>query len=245
MKRRILGFQRRVWWPKWTPASRSSRMLTTDTRSAPFGLVSIGTSPAGRAEPRSRRRHPRLGVIAGWKEQEREDCSRPGANFRLRDDDVRPWRVFARISSSLDPMQCTASAPAVNLEAVVVGTPLGDPRRGSPEGEALLKEDAEAPRLQSPSQRRRCRPAERSGARARKGDLGNRKESAVPPMCFCAPPGAGGFRGRRPTWSSCSISAPAPRCRISSSASFSTAPTRATKTWRCSSSGLEADAAED
>src|SRR5919109_283395 len=31
MKRRILGFQRRVWWPKWTPASSSSRMETTDT----------------------------------------------------------------------------------------------------------------------------------------------------------------------------------------------------------------------
>src|SRR5262245_4784879 len=30
MKRRIFGFQRRVWWPKWTPASSSSRMLTTD-----------------------------------------------------------------------------------------------------------------------------------------------------------------------------------------------------------------------
>src|SRR5690242_19955024 len=28
MKRRILGFQRRVWWPKWTPASSSSRMET-------------------------------------------------------------------------------------------------------------------------------------------------------------------------------------------------------------------------
>jgi hypothetical protein len=25
-----LGFQRRVWWPKCTPASRSSRMVTTD-----------------------------------------------------------------------------------------------------------------------------------------------------------------------------------------------------------------------
>src|SRR2546426_10457892 len=29
MKRRILGFQRRVWWPKWTPASSSSRMEAT------------------------------------------------------------------------------------------------------------------------------------------------------------------------------------------------------------------------
>src|SRR5512135_3852569 len=28
---RILGFQRRVWWPKWTPASSSSRIETTDT----------------------------------------------------------------------------------------------------------------------------------------------------------------------------------------------------------------------
>src|SRR2546425_12352102 len=36
MKRRILGFQRRVWWPKWTPASSSSRMETTDI-SIPFG----------------------------------------------------------------------------------------------------------------------------------------------------------------------------------------------------------------
>src|SRR3954468_23331129 len=30
MKRFIFGFQRRVWWPKWTPASSSSRMVTTD-----------------------------------------------------------------------------------------------------------------------------------------------------------------------------------------------------------------------
>src|SRR5215208_7958043 len=29
MKRRILGFQRRVWWPKWTPASSSSRIEAT------------------------------------------------------------------------------------------------------------------------------------------------------------------------------------------------------------------------
>src|SRR5690349_9275368 len=28
MKRRIFGFQRRVWWPKWTPASSSSRRST-------------------------------------------------------------------------------------------------------------------------------------------------------------------------------------------------------------------------
>src|SRR5919106_2460685 len=32
MNRFIFGFQRRVWWPKWTPASRSSRIETTDMR---------------------------------------------------------------------------------------------------------------------------------------------------------------------------------------------------------------------
>src|SRR4051794_36787615 len=39
-KRRILGFQRRVWWPKWTPASRSSRIETTDT-CVPFGWIAL------------------------------------------------------------------------------------------------------------------------------------------------------------------------------------------------------------
>jgi hypothetical protein len=29
MKRFIFGFHRRVWWPKWTPASSSCRMETT------------------------------------------------------------------------------------------------------------------------------------------------------------------------------------------------------------------------
>src|SRR3954463_1028806 len=45
MKRRIFGFQRRVWWPKWTPASRSSRMLTA--MGLPFLMVCGGESPAG------------------------------------------------------------------------------------------------------------------------------------------------------------------------------------------------------
>src|SRR5207245_11374317 len=35
MKRFIFGFQRRVWWPKWTPASSNSFMETTGMR-APF-----------------------------------------------------------------------------------------------------------------------------------------------------------------------------------------------------------------
>src|SRR5712671_5743340 len=40
MKRRIFGFQRRVWWPKWTPASSRSRMET-----APVEAGSVETGP--------------------------------------------------------------------------------------------------------------------------------------------------------------------------------------------------------
>src|SRR5919107_3119111 len=32
MKRRILGFQRRVWCPKWTPEASSGRIVTTAMR---------------------------------------------------------------------------------------------------------------------------------------------------------------------------------------------------------------------
>ena len=36
MKRRILGFQRRVWWPKCTPASSSSLIPTSGMLCAPL-----------------------------------------------------------------------------------------------------------------------------------------------------------------------------------------------------------------
>src|SRR5436309_3180587 len=42
MKRRILGFQRRVWWPKWTAASSSSRMETVKLVVAIEKAPSIG-----------------------------------------------------------------------------------------------------------------------------------------------------------------------------------------------------------
>src|SRR5438105_9609926 len=41
MKRRIFGFQRRVWWPKWTPASSSSRMETTAMRLLPWLTLAL------------------------------------------------------------------------------------------------------------------------------------------------------------------------------------------------------------
>ena len=52
MKRFIFGFQRRVWWPKWTPASSSSRMETTAKGLAPF-LVGLALQPAGRGRNRA------------------------------------------------------------------------------------------------------------------------------------------------------------------------------------------------
>src|SRR5437763_16818636 len=48
MKRRIFGFQRRVWWPKWTPASSNSRIETTDIGiRSPFWLVVIAPAEPG------------------------------------------------------------------------------------------------------------------------------------------------------------------------------------------------------
>jgi hypothetical protein len=54
MKRRILGFQRRVWWPKWTPASKSSRIETTDIGiHSPFWLFGVATGGPGWNRPPS------------------------------------------------------------------------------------------------------------------------------------------------------------------------------------------------
>src|SRR3990172_6896146 len=38
MKRFIFGFQRRVWWPKWTPASRSSFIVISTANGPPHGF---------------------------------------------------------------------------------------------------------------------------------------------------------------------------------------------------------------
>ncbi|GAA2138775.1 hypothetical protein GCM10009802_48460 [Streptomyces synnematoformans] len=45
MKRFIFGFQRRVWCPKWTPLSSSSRIVTT---AMAVLLVCLGCAVAGR-----------------------------------------------------------------------------------------------------------------------------------------------------------------------------------------------------
>src|SRR5215471_13850992 len=60
MKRRIFGFQRRVWWPKWTPASSRSRMetapaLVETAMKAPSELVCLCCAGRGRGAPPARR----------------------------------------------------------------------------------------------------------------------------------------------------------------------------------------------
>src|SRR5919108_1106269 len=65
MKRRIFGFQRRVWWPKCTPASSSSRMETTD-KLIPPRLVSCRPAESGGTGARpgtATRVYRRVGVL--------------------------------------------------------------------------------------------------------------------------------------------------------------------------------------
>src|SRR3954454_1760959 len=57
MKRFIFGFQRRVWWPKWTPASSSSFMETTGMV-APFSVSIAVHRRASRGSRRVRARPP-------------------------------------------------------------------------------------------------------------------------------------------------------------------------------------------
>src|SRR6187200_801716 len=47
MKRRIFGFQRRVWWPKWTPASSSSFIVTSTKDLSLLGFLSLAELEPG------------------------------------------------------------------------------------------------------------------------------------------------------------------------------------------------------
>src|SRR5436853_1791505 len=85
MKRRIFGFQRRVWWPKWTPASSRSRIETAPAPSlvetameAPSGLV-CRAEPAGVEAhlPQGEARAPRLWP-PGSRDGTRERLAGPG-----------------------------------------------------------------------------------------------------------------------------------------------------------------------
>src|ERR1700688_3936653 len=51
MKRFIFGFHRRVWWPKWTPASSSCRMETTAINVPPVGCSPRAPRPSAERRP--------------------------------------------------------------------------------------------------------------------------------------------------------------------------------------------------
>src|SRR5690348_12901771 len=120
MNLRIFGFQRRVWWPKWTPASRSSRMLTAIWFLPWLGCdAPTGTGGTGR---RGRHRHlPRIagsgtksaGIVAG--------CSRFGVRAPIHDG-----AVSMRESSALEELSAEIQATAWELALAVVDEGLLD-----------------------------------------------------------------------------------------------------------------------
>src|SRR5437016_9330597 len=94
MKRRILGFQRRVWWPKWTPASSRSRIETAPAfvetaMEAPSRLVLVVLSRRKSRRTSREERHARHGWAAG--EWER-DAGRLAAGSFERGGEVRRER---------------------------------------------------------------------------------------------------------------------------------------------------------
>src|SRR6266571_1964628 len=59
MNRFILGFQRRVWWPKWTPLSRSCLMVTTGVIPvSPSCSCAVPRAPARSVRPGARTHVP-------------------------------------------------------------------------------------------------------------------------------------------------------------------------------------------
>src|SRR5215212_9512989 len=88
MKRRILGFQRRVWWPKCTPASSSS-LIPTWAMWGPFPLflpAAGGLDLASRSSRAPRGWPGRSGLHGGWPPPGALDSVRlrPAAVFDLR-----------------------------------------------------------------------------------------------------------------------------------------------------------------
>src|SRR5688500_14365533 len=97
MKRFIFGFQRRVWWPKWTPASRSSRMETTAKGLAPF-VVGLRCSRRGAGGTERKSSAPPPVLVAGTEELDAGQSSgsapvEPSLRFRYRSD-MSAWDML-------------------------------------------------------------------------------------------------------------------------------------------------------
>src|SRR5215210_2499465 len=134
MNRFIFGFHRRVWWPKWTPASSSARMETADTRLSP---VRFRLTPAGRTGASRAARHRRCAGSAGeWWKTDPRSLARAGlpagASLRERGLEVgrerrrdvdRPVAVRVR---EAQPRRVEELAVEPELGAVAVGRVAAD-----------------------------------------------------------------------------------------------------------------------
>ena len=121
MKRRIFGFQRRVWWPKWTPASSSSRMPTSGMVLLPWFVVRCGT--AARTAERGPGERSALGRAG----------PRSGRSVR-RVDGVSVTRISVRKSADGASLRQARSSAARSAGAAVTST--GSPRDRVREGQA-------------------------------------------------------------------------------------------------------------
>src|SRR6476469_1735870 len=98
MNRFIFGFQRRVWWPKWTPASSNSFMETTGMDAPFFGSISL------------RRRASRGNrVMPGHRP--------PRAPHRVGGTENAVQRSAARVQSGVPTVAETSSIPLETLGA--------------------------------------------------------------------------------------------------------------------------------
>src|SRR5450759_1123446 len=106
----IFGFQRRVWCPKWTPASRSAFIETTDmTRPPCFGFFLRPRHPPEVARPV--RRQDGTGTRAGVGERvwcvERSESSTGAAGRQTAE---APG--LAALAQEADPSRCAADPSA-------------------------------------------------------------------------------------------------------------------------------------
>ena len=143
MNGRILGFQRRVWWPKWTPASSSWRIETVGMGSdLLFGWTSAGLvvrGPDGDLSTRHRGTVP-SGPVA-------------------RVSSVTAHRGVVRaISPLLRPAECSASLRAAPARSALERGPMmAQPRWAAGPTRRLDRDEVHAH-----GQRRQARPSGRT-----------------------------------------------------------------------------------
>src|ERR1044072_8486364 len=110
MNRFIFGFQRRVWWPKWTPASRRSFMATTGMSRPFLGSVVVRRrgcdgDRAGRPPPISPLAGLRFLALEWYRLAERaQDGGEVGRERRLDVDPLPGERVREREAGGVEEL---------------------------------------------------------------------------------------------------------------------------------------------